>query len=198
MAVPSVTHWSCFCWRLQSRICCCRTWQQHGSHKAWVPFRSQLQPTAELSCPQQIKCQNIAVCIAVKWQRRLSAWREEKLRRIHAHRSALGLCTMWLVNFYKSSSGRQEKTRPVAILSTTLQPYFRFHLNATCVACARTYEGEELRKKKSDEIHFRVFMRSAYLQMFLKSYRQYLSHFWRISLCGGSVRKERGRGQQEE
>lgn len=50
--------------------------------------------------------------------------------------SALGLCMIWLVNFYKSSSARQRKTRPVAILSTTLQPYFRFHLNATCAVCA--------------------------------------------------------------
>lgn len=145
------------------------------------------------------KCQNSAVCIGAdwKWQRRFST-RRGKMRRIHTHWSALELYTIWLVNFYKSSSARLEKTRPVAILSTTLQPYFRFHSNATCAVCVRTYMGEELRKKNLAKFYFRAFSASAYLQMFLKSYRQYLSHFWRIYLSEESARKERGRGQQEQ
>lgn len=54
-----------------------------------------------------------------------------------------------LVNFYKSSSGRQEKTRPVAILSTTLQPYFRFHLNATCAVCAGPHRQVDRGKERA-------------------------------------------------
>lgn len=116
----------------------------------------------------------------------------------YPHWSALELYTTWLFNFYKSSSARQEKTRPVAILSTTPQPYFRFHLNATCAVCVWSLQGRDAAQKDKIRISFEIFFASPYLQMFLKSYRQYLSHFLRIYLSGESVRKERGRGQKEE
>lgn len=51
-----------------------------------------------------------------------------------------------LVNFYKSSSARQEKTRPVAISSTTLQTHFRFHLNATCAVCVDPHRQADREK----------------------------------------------------
>ncbi len=156
-------------------ICCCRTWQQHGSHKAWtqVPFMSQLhcnhQQLSSVVCniksvktPQfesapigndsgvfPLEAVKTAACPNTQTHTLSLA-----LSLSHTHRSALELYTIWLVNFYKSSSARQEKTRPVAILSTTLQPYFRFHLNATCAVCVRTYKGEEVRKKNGAEINF--------------------------------------------
>lgn len=125
-------------------------------------------------CLQIQKCYNTAVCKGADWtwQRRFSTWRGGGgncgvSKRTGPHRS----WSDWSI-FYKSSSARHEKTRPVAILSTTLQPYFRFHLNATCAVFVRTDTGEELRKKKWAEINFGgSFLRSAYLQMFLKSYR---------------------------
>jgi len=55
-----------------------------------------------------------------------------------------------LVNLYKSSSVRQEKTRPVAILSTTLQ-HFRLYLNATCAVCARTNTGKRSCAKTNEQ-----------------------------------------------
>lgn len=159
-------------------MCCCRTWQQHGSHKAWVqvPFRSQLRRNH-----QQLSCLSAKTKVL---QHRSLRRRGLNMTAAFSHlKGGGGNCGVskrtgphrswsdWSI-FYKSSSARHEKTRPVAILSTTLQPYFRFHLNATCAVFVRTDTGEELRKKKWAEINFGgSFLRSAYLQMFLKSYR---------------------------
>lgn len=107
-----------------------------------------------------------------------------------------------LVNFYKSSSARQEKTRPVAILSTTLQPYFRFHLNATCAVCAgppgQVDRGKQIVWKDFGSIFFSPDgclpadvpeIVSAVSEPFLRG----------GFLCfEESVGKERGRGEQEE
>lgn len=140
---------------------CCRTWQQHGSHKALSASAIQLQcyheQLSSVSC--NIKCQNTAVSTGADGRNENDSGvfplEGKKLRHIHTpgpHWSCV------LFNFYKSSSARQEKTRPVAKLSTTLQPYFRSHLNATCAVCVRTYMGEELRKNKPARINFRGFL----------------------------------------
>lgn len=161
-------------------------------------LRYNVARTAELSCHKVSKHRSENDSVVYNLNGKNCGVSPNTHTHTHTYRSALGLCTIWLFNFYKSSSARQERTRPVAILSTTPQPFFRFHLNATCAVCVRTHKGEEWRKKKGAGIKFRAFCMSAYLQMLLKSYRQYLSHFWRVSLPEESARKERGRGQQED
>lgn len=131
----------------------------HGRDKASaVPFWSQLQWDRKQlsSVVRNKKCHNTAVGVGAdwRWQQRFASWRG-KLRRINAP-VRIG-AHYDLFNFYKSSSARQEKTRPVAILSTTLQPYNRFHLNATCAVHARTHMGASCVKGKLTYINLGLF-----------------------------------------
>lgn len=160
-----------------------------------IQLQYNREQLSSVSC--NIKCQNTAVTTGADSRTENDSGvfplEGKKLRRIHTpgpHWSCV------LFNFYKSSSARQEKTRPVAKLSTTLQPYFRSHLNATCAVCVRTYMGEELRKKTNKlEFILGAFYASPYLQMFLETYRQYLSHFCRL-FCLKNPRERKGEGDR--
>lgn len=67
-------------------------------------------------------------------------------------------CTGYDLNFYKSSSARQEKTRPVAILSTTLQPLFQIPFKCDMCGVFADLRGRgavQKKKKKREEIYFK-------------------------------------------
>lgn len=66
----------------------------------------------------------------------------------HTHRSAMELILWDLTGQFVQVI---EKTRPVAILSTTLQHYFRLYLNATCAVCARSYTGKRRTQKQTSK-----------------------------------------------
>lgn len=93
---------------------------------------------------------------------KLRSWAEKWRRRLQEaagfpHTGPQWGCTTRLSNFYKSSSAQQEKTRPVAILSTSLQPHFRFLLNATCAVWARSRSTENTLFTNLAFIHLKGF-----------------------------------------
>lgn len=203
----NILWWFCLCRDTLAEgykvgICCCRTWQQHGSHKAGVqvPFRSQLQCYhQQLSC--NIKCQDNR-SLHRRGLKMTAAFFHLKgencgvSTHIHTHTGPhwRALYTIWLVNFYKSSSARQEKTRPVAILSTTLQPCFRSHLNATCTVCVCGPTGaEKLRKKKKE-----MSWNSSFLRLLTcRCSWNRIGSIWAISagfLCLKNPRGRKGEG----
>lgn len=96
-----------------------------------------------------------------------------------------------------------EKTRPVAISSTTLQPHFRFHLNATCAVRDDPHTQVDREKKTQQKKNWNDFDSICFRGLLTcRCSWNRIGSIWAIS--GGispfeeSVRKERGRGEQEK
>lgn len=94
---------------------------------------------------EHCKAPKASVCLFVMPEARREAGGCPQHRHAPA-RSEPEPATTTLFHFYKSSSAQREKSRPVAIFSTTLQRYSRCHLNAACAVCARNYTNAERRR----------------------------------------------------
>lgn len=91
-------------------------------------------------------------------------------------------------------SGR--KSRPVAIFSTTLQPYCRCHLNAACAVCARNNTNAERRGKgKTNPNEFESSLPADVPGIVSAGSEPLFLRVWRIHREGegtGTTRRKRG------